>query len=74
MKFLNFPISKLIENTERKGNYFFQTDLYKIYSHVDIEWLRNIIKKLENDGYIYRIKRNYIHLKINRESEEHGIE
>lgn len=65
---LKFPISKLIENTEDKGKLFLQTDLYKIYSHVDIDWLRNSIKKLENAGYIYRIKKGttYI-LKINRE-------
>ena len=71
---LKFPISKLIENAEDKGKLFFQTDLYKIYSHVDIKWLRNIIKKLENDGYIYRIKKgNTYILKINRESEENWI-
>jgi hypothetical protein len=72
---LKFSISKLIENAEDKEKLFFQTDLYKIYSHVDIKWLRNIIKKLENDGYIYRLKKGttYI-LKINRESEENGIE
>ena len=72
---LKFPISKLIENAEDKGKLFLQTDLYKIYSHVDIDWLRNSIKKLENAGYIYRIKKGttYI-LKINRESEENGIE
>ena len=70
---LKFSISKLIENAEDKGKLFFQTDLYKIYSHVDIKWLRNIIKKLENDGYIYRIKKgNTYILKINRESEENG--
>ena len=62
------PTLHKIRDYEDKGKLFFQTDLYKIYSHVDIKWLRNIIKKLENDGYIYRIKKGttYI-LKINRE-------